>query len=396
MLTEYFTGVSIKRLSAVESNPEVSNQHEFNGAKPIVDLLGIPEEKIRIQCQWLYFGDEEEDLLTDSAQLTWYDSRFDHPDRTEYRLYYQSNEVINAASEGDLLLVCLKNNGQILVIICKEGSTYESQLLWLFGLSEKGADHKFTTHTTEIEREVGFAERRILEVIGLEVEIEEDQWLDEIISQFGDSFPTTRIFSAFARSTLTDIDSRDNPDEAIFQWINQEEMLFRTFEKHLVGNRIKEGFDDVDTFVQFSLGLHNRRKSRMGHALENHLEQIFIDFEIPYSRGKITENKSKPDFLFPSLQAYKDASYPAEGLYMLGAKSTCKDRWRQVLSEATRIQKKHLFTLEPGISTNQTDEMDSKGLLLVLPSEIHKTYNSAQQNWLMNLDQFLALVRARR
>jgi hypothetical protein len=30
---------------------------------------------------------------------------------------------------------------------------------------------------------------------------------------------------------------------------------------------------------------------------------------------------------------------------MLGVKTTCSDRWRQVLAEADRIQLKHLLTL---------------------------------------------------
>ena len=59
---------------------------------------------------------------------------------------------------------------------------------------------------------------------------------------------------------------------------------------------------------------------------------------------------------------------------MLGAKSTCKDRWRQVLSEAQRIPNKHLLTLEPGISENQTDEMQAKRLQLILPAQLHATY----------------------
>lgn len=80
---------------------------------------------------------------------------------------------------------------------------------------------------------------------------------------------------------------------------------------------------------------------------------------------------------------------------MLGAKSTCKDRWRQVLSEAARIEDKHLLTLEPGISENQTDEMRTKRLQLVLPSRLHGTYRPAQQGWLMSLTGFLDLVQNR-
>lgn len=98
-------------------------------------------------------------------------------------------------------------------------------------------------------------------------------------------------------------------------------------------------------------------KSSVGHALENHLEQVFRQHGISCSRGKMTENKVKPDFIFPDISDYHNSAFPAVRLTMLGVKSTCKDRWRQVLSEAARIERKHLFTLEPGISENQTAEM---------------------------------------
>ncbi len=80
---------------------------------------------------------------------------------------------------------------------------------------------------------------------------------------------------------------------------------------------------------------------------------------------------------------------------MLGVKSTCKDRWRQVLSEAVRINEKHLFTLEPAISQNQTNEMESNNLRLVIPEGIHHTYNSEQKNWLLNLAEFLYMIKFR-
>src|SRR3546814_10861456 len=80
---------------------------------------------------------------------------------------------------------------------------------------------------------------------------------------------------------------------------------------------------------------------------------------------------------------------------MLGAKSTLKDRWRQVLSEAEKLNEKHLLTLSPGISENQTDEMRAKRLQLVVPSGLHSTYRPAQQNWLLSLGQFITLVHGR-
>ena len=80
---------------------------------------------------------------------------------------------------------------------------------------------------------------------------------------------------------------------------------------------------------------------------------------------------------------------------MLGAKSTCKDRWRQVLAEADRIEKKHLLTLEAAISTYQTDEMADKNLQLVIPKSIHKTYSEKQQTWLYSVSDLLSELRSK-
>ncbi|GJQ62004.1 MAG: hypothetical protein SCALA702_10570 [Melioribacteraceae bacterium] len=80
---------------------------------------------------------------------------------------------------------------------------------------------------------------------------------------------------------------------------------------------------------------------------------------------------------------------------MLGVKSTCKDRWRQDLSEAERIERKHLFTLEPAISVNQTNEMEANKLSLVLPESLHSTYKETQRENLLNLSSFIDIVKSR-
>jgi hypothetical protein len=133
----------------------------------------------------------------------------------------------------------------------------------------------------------------------------------------------------------------------------------------------------------------------MGYAFENHLVAIFESRNLQFERGCRTENHSKPDFLFPSCEAYHTTSFPTEWLIMLGAKSTCKERWRQVLAEAARIQHKHLLTLESGISVNQTNEMMSSNLHLVVPNPIHESYQPEQREWLMNVDEFIGMVAAK-
>ena len=78
---------------------------------------------------------------------------------------------------------------------------------------------------------------------------------------------------------------------------------------------------------------------------------------------------------------------------MLGVKTSCKDRWRQVLAEAERIKKKHLATLEPGISESQMIEMQSNNLQLVVPAEVQETYTDSQRKDLIDIESFIELVR---
>lgn len=97
----------------------------------------------------------------------------------------------------------------------------------------------------------------------------------------------------------------------------------------------------------------------------------------------------------PTLLHIMSQLYNPLRLTMLGVKSTCKDRWRQVLAEADRIDHKHLLTLETSISIHQTDEMRAKKLQLVLPRGLHETYMPGQQAWLMDIASFSAIVRER-
>jgi hypothetical protein len=140
--------------------------------------------------------------------------------------------------------------------------------------------------------------------------------------------------------------------------------------------------------------VQNRRKFRAGRSLEHHVAALLSARKINFEQGVETELRNKPDFLFPGQRQYHDPAFAASNLTMLGAKSTCKDRWRQ-LSEAQRIPIKHLLTLEPGISENQTGEMRAKQLQLVLPARLHQTYREQQRSWLFSVQDFLALVKKR-
>jgi len=77
------------------------------------------------------------------------------------------------------------------------------------------------------------------------------------------------------------------------------------------------------------------------------------------------------------------------------AKTTCKDRWRQILNEADRIKTKHLFTLQQGISTNQLEEMYKYHVNLVVPKAYVSSFPPAFRNQLLTLESFIKLVASK-
>ena len=400
-LNDYFTAVAVKRLSAVEADADVSNQHEYNGVALLKKMFGTDSPKKTLATQFLYMTDDEEAMEV-SGELTWYDARYNHPTRTEWRLYYPTNDVTVHAAAGDALFICMKSDGTLLEIIARKDSVIENQLFWLFDVRPDEDTGKFVARTDLINQpsdKVRFTARMILFRIGIESLDQEEDYTDILVKKFGNAFPSTKEFSAFARSTV-DVDPIHSPDEALLKWYDREEKMFMWMERHLVEEQIRGGFlkkdtVNVDGFMKFALSVINRRKSRAGLSFENHLEALFTAQKIRYSHTPVTENKSKPDFIFPSIERYRDLTYPDTKLTMLGAKTTAKDRWRQVLEEADRIERKHLITLEGAISENQTNEMISRKLQLVVPKDIHASYTENQQKWLYSIEDFLKEVKER-
>lgn len=399
-LADYFKGVGVKRLSAVDAEPGRSNQHEVGTTRRMRDefLGAVGREQFKAIYIWL---GEDQDGFTVEGIATHYDARLNNPDRVpEWRLYYPSNPVTDAMQEGDTLFLAKDKNGFLYFIVTPEGSTSEQQLFWLFGLRSQG-NFFVSRQFTDNEPELDFAARFILDEIGIEFEEPEADKLDRIIEQFGTSYPRTDKIAEVARHTLPEVRAEDDPDAALTAWLDHETALFYRLERRIVTARLKEGFSnddglDADEFLSFSLSVHQRRRSRMGYSLEHHLEAVFRAHDVAYVRNATTENNHRPDFLFPDLAAYRSA--PADGnsgLTMLGAKSSCKDRWRQVLAEADKIPRKHLLTLEPGISERQTAQMQASNLQLVVPAPTHHTYSENQKVWLWSLGAFITEVKER-
>jgi hypothetical protein len=280
-------------------------------------------------------------------------------------------------------------------LVFQKGSSWLRSAEKLFGVSSLNPSN-FEAFSKEslTSREVGLVAERILETLGIEeLQIPSTQTdLQLVLERFNRTFPSTREMSAFAREQAG-VAEKSEVDETLTRWLQREEQLFRALEREIVEEKVRAGFRDVDEFVAFSLSVHNRRKSRMGYSLQNQLSALFDFHGLRYEAQAFTEGKNKPDFLFPGAAQYHDSRFDASLLIMLGAKSTLKERWRQILTEAARIPAKHLCTLEPGISVNQTDEIRHYNVQLVIPIAFHETYSEQQKLQIWTVAAFLDFVK---
>ena len=281
------------------------------------------------------------------------------------------------------------NIGDLFVLVQMAESDYS---VWLLSTEEEieGFLDYFGMSPTETNRLI---ERRISAEHLLDME------MDAFLRTLDGAFPSAKVMSDMARSMYEKIfDHVENvirkPDKTIIRWIDTEYALFAKAEEFLYGDLVYHGFHSMESFVGMANSILNRRKSRAGKSLENHLAAIFDGNHLHYEAQVKSEGNKRPDFIFPGSAAYHDTSYAAERLVFLGAKTTCKDRWRQVINEADRIPVKHLFTLQQGISSQQLQEMLAERVQLVVPHDyIKSSYPKEYRKSIMDLATFISFVR---
>lgn len=192
-------------------------------------------------------------------------------------------------------------------------------------------------------------------------------------------------------------DVGDSVDSRLLARRKCEYEVFRSLEEAVELPRVTRGFGTLQEFLDTAQTLLQRRKARSGRSLELHTRYILReeDFreDLDFSYLKESDPGKEPDFIFPSAIAYRDPSFPAERLRILAAKTTVKDRWRQVLNEADRVPVKHLLTLQEGVSETQFQEMCEANVKLVVPMGLIAKYPKSVQEQLQTLESFIGDLR---
>ena len=343
----------------------------------------IPKNSVRLIFDGLFERGQNQKRY---ATITWNDdvetvscfTYYGVKTRNEYRItrFGRDFDLLKPDHTGDLLVLCKENDDQYFAYVLSTEEEIEGYL------------EAFSLSPTLLN---------CLIKDGSSSALSEDEVFETYLLKFGEEFPSTSDMALSAEEIAAILDgdrAEFTPDEKIVRWINTEYKLFRKVEEVFYYWVTEQPASSIEEFVQTGLEITNRRKSRAGKSLEHHLAALFDEEHLSYTAQATTEGKKKPDFIFPSQDAYHDPSFPAEKLVFLGAKTTCKDRWRQVLNEANRIPKKYLFTLQQGVSPNQLDEMHEENLVLVVPECYHKCFPATEYESVISLNEFINRVKA--
>lgn len=229
---------------------------------------------------------------------------------------------------------------------------------------------------------------------------QEQQAFAEFIGGLSGKFPSSVEMSAAARKIEDAVYDhaeyvRSKPDQKLLSWSELEYRLFRAVENSRYGEVVSRGFPSVDDFLKMANALLNSRKSRAGKSLEHHLAALLEGNAVQFEEQIVTEGNKKPDFIFPSSSAYHDATFDDDKLFFMAAKTTCKDRWRQILNEADRFKgkTKYLCTLQQGMSERQMDEMYAEKVVLVVPKPYISDYPTAKRSGILTVEQFIQKVK---
>ncbi len=303
--------------------------------------------------------------------------------RNEYRItrFGRGFPFLNDENVGDLLVLVRFDNDYYEAFVLQTDDDIDDFFSY-FNLS-----YDKTNQIIDVHQSIQ-PEQRLLTLI------------NDFIAKYAD-FPDTRVMANGARMCFNEangIITRNivtAPDDVLLGWLDTEYTLFKYMEEKVYSDITTKPFPSIDTFVAMANEVLNRRKSRAGKSLEHHLADIFTHNELIFEEQVITEEKKKPDFVFPNGQCYHNLTFPGELLTVLGAKTTCKDRWRQVLNEADRVDDKYLFTLQQGISSNQLKEMQDYRLHLVVPHKYLTSFPKEYRGGICDLSSFIGMVKER-
>lgn len=187
------------------------------------------------------------------------------------------------------------------------------------------------------------------------------------------------------------------PGDAIMEI--SREIEYRLYRRHELRRRASEllsilaGTSDLpETIVRrysaidsLFLSASQQRKTRAGRSFEHHISAALRAGSVRFVEQAVTGGR-RPDFVMPDLAQLHSKKRRSEDALVLAAKTTLRERWKQVSSERLNCDV-FLATVDDRVAANSIREMADAGIQLVVPESL-KTSDEAQYRGLDNVLSF--------
>ena len=338
---------------------------------------------------WRFFSSEapvEEENRKEPVEIAWADGEtteaqvvwYGRGTRSEFRLT-RMGKRLNGGAVGDLLVLVPLGSGK-----------FQAHQL----RTEEDAAEIYSTLGIEPGQRWGFYEK---EPSPASTPGTVEEWAAREAEKHSD-FPSGTVMAELAREAVARCRAevlKKPADQKLMAWMEAEYAIYRAIERRVCDAQVRQKFDSVEAFLDVAATIMNRRKSRAGHSLEAHVGYLLTEAGIAFDAQAVIDGNVRPDVLFPGKSAYNDPSHDAGDLVVLGLKTTCRDRWRQVLNEGKRVPLKHLLTLQPAMSRAQLTEMQEARLQLVVPAPLHGGYDVPDGCRVLTVEAFLQEMKRR-
>lgn len=242
--------------------------------------------------------------------------------------------------------------------------------------------------------------------------------LSSLLAEYAD-IPAPAAIAAAARTewlrtngaTAFDPWAISTPGDAIMEV--SRDIEFRLYRGHELRRRAVElvsllaGADDLVTTVvrRFSdidrvfLSASQQRKTRAGRSFEHHIAACLEAGRVRFTEQAVTGGR-RPDFVMPDLPTLKSKRRAYGDALVLAAKTTLRERWKQVSSERLNCDV-FLATVDDRVAATSIREMADAGIRLVVPESLKDKKNkeshyTRQPNVLSFREFFDTEVRAAR
>lgn len=128
---------------------------------------------------------------------------------------------------------------------------------------------------------------------------------------------------------------------------------------------IVNNFSQLDSLF---LSASQVRKSRAGRSFEIHISRLLNDSKIKFEEQKVISAR-RPDFVMPNAKAINLKSTDHAIAVILSAKTTLRERWKQLASEKFNCPI-FLATVDDRVTQDAISDMASQGINLVVPESL--------------------------